>query len=126
MDLLSAFRSSQIIDILTFLPPYVPTTTDALEAAVSKASGERCECKSIEEASWMWAGGPHGRALLERLIPALPSLLSPSGVAYLLFCDVEWLTGFAAAHGLAARAIALHSEHGDHFAILRCEHAGAA
>uniref|UniRef100_A0AC35EZB2 Uncharacterized protein n=1 Tax=Panagrolaimus sp. PS1159 TaxID=55785 RepID=A0AC35EZB2_9BILA len=68
-DLLSPFlvRWKGLIDILIFNPPYVPTENEPLNHL------ERC-----------YAGGPTGRAAVDRLIPSLSTMLSPSGIFYLV------------------------------------------
>lgn len=69
MDLLSAMRPG-CIDMIVFNPPYVPTSEEeCLEGAAAR------------DISAAWAGGPRGRLILDRLLPELPSLLSPTGKA---------------------------------------------
>mmetsp|Transcript_33664 Transcript_33664/g.108735 ORF Transcript_33664/g.108735 Transcript_33664/m.108735 type:complete len:244 (-) Transcript_33664:385-1116(-) len=72
MDLLHALRPG-VIDVLVFNPPYVPTS---LEEAV--------QGQSSADLYAAWAGGPKGRVVLDRLLPTIGALLSPSGVFYLL------------------------------------------
>ncbi len=72
MDLLSAMRPGTV-DVLVFNPPYVPTSEEELAEAVATA-----------DISAAWAGGPRGRLVLDRLIPAVGAALSPSGLFYLL------------------------------------------
>lgn len=72
MDLLCAMRPG-LVDVLVFNPPYVPTSEEELEHALKHA-----------DISAAWAGGPRGRLVLDRLLPELGRLLSPSGRFYLL------------------------------------------
>ena len=62
-------RLRQAIDVLLFNPPYVVTEDNELGS------------NSIEAA---WAGGADGRVVMDRLFPMIDSLLSPSGVFFLV------------------------------------------
>ncbi|KAJ1347443.1 hypothetical protein KIN20_002495 [Parelaphostrongylus tenuis] len=55
------------VDILLFNPPYVPTDE------IAQNDLERC-----------WAGGLHGRGIMDRLLSRVPRLLSNNGVFYLV------------------------------------------
>ncbi|XP_066582196.1 methyltransferase N6AMT1 [Prorops nasuta] len=70
MDLSSCIQSRNIIDIVVFNPPYVVTS-----------SSEVTDVNSIYKA---WAGGKHGREVMERVFKNIPQLLSDSGIFYLL------------------------------------------
>ena len=52
------------IDLLIFNPPYVPTPEEEVERGGIAAA---------------WAGGYRGRTVIDRIIPLVPELLSPSG-----------------------------------------------
>lgn len=71
MDLLQAMlpRIEGKIDLLLFNPPYVVTGPEELRSSGIEAS---------------WAGGKDGREVIDRLLPLIPSILSPNGVFYLL------------------------------------------
>ena len=85
MDLLAAFRPRSV-DLLVFLPPYVPTSAAKLEDALSMARAKTAACSGIAEATWLWAGGPNGTALVERFLEEdLPRILSSEGIAFVLF-----------------------------------------
>ena len=75
MDLASCFeeRMAGSVDVLVFNPPYVVTDTEELQRAVRD--------RDIAAA---WAGGVDGTEVLNRLIPRLPTLLSPKGTFYLV------------------------------------------
>lgn len=94
MDLLAALRPGTV-DLLVFLPPYVPTTAEVLSNATSAAiddSDTVPPARSMVDAPWLWAGGPSGMALVERFVAQdLTRVLAPSGqgVAYLLFSAAQ-------------------------------------
>jgi methylase of polypeptide subunit release factors len=77
MDLLSAIRPGTI-DVLVFNPPYVPTSAE--EALEGQGAADLCAA---------WAGGPRGRVVLDRLLPRIGELLSPTGVFYLVRGSVQ-------------------------------------
>jgi release factor glutamine methyltransferase len=61
------------IDILLFNPPYVPTPDDEVGSTGIEAS---------------WAGGLHGRRVVDRALPQIASLLKKqSGIAYMITVD---------------------------------------
>ncbi|KAI6184472.1 MTS domain-containing protein [Aphelenchoides bicaudatus] len=67
-NLVDALNANNLIDVLIFNPPYVPTNEEAGDNL------EHC-----------YAGGPQGRNAVDRLLPQIPSLLSqPNGVFYLV------------------------------------------
>ncbi|GAB9469726.1 hypothetical protein Gpo141_00006995 [Globisporangium polare] len=70
-DLVSCYeqRLQGKVDVLLFNPPYVPTPSDEVGST------------GIEAA---WAGGLHGREVIDRLLPKLKDLLSPRGVFYMV------------------------------------------
>lgn len=87
-DLASGILDSleQKVDILIFNPPYVPTPDEEVGGTGIEAS---------------WAGGIHGRRVVDRAIPQIPRLLKkPNGVAFIITVDdnkpVELQTMFAA------------------------------
>ncbi len=68
-----ASRIAGHVDLLLFNPPYVVTPSEEVG---------RPGCDAGIEASW--AGGKDGREVIDRLLPCVPHLLSPSGVFYMV------------------------------------------
>ncbi|KAL3658633.1 hypothetical protein V7S43_016269 [Phytophthora oleae] len=70
-DLLQCYepRIQGQVDILLFNPPYVPTPSEEVGSL------------GIEAA---WAGGIHGREVIDRLLPKINTVLSPRGVFYMV------------------------------------------
>jgi release factor glutamine methyltransferase len=70
-DVLETLRNQ--VDMLIFNPPYVPTPDDEVGSTGIEAS---------------WAGGLHGRRVVDRAIPQIPLLLKhPTGVAFIITVD---------------------------------------
>jgi release factor glutamine methyltransferase len=117
MDLLSALRPG-IVDVLVFNPPYVPTSTEELVEAVATA-----------DISAAWAGGPRGRLVLDRLLPALGPALSPSGLFYLLGVAENEPSEIASLlreqAGLESVVIAERRAQNERLFVMRCRRGGA-
>ncbi|KAJ2808467.1 HemK methyltransferase member 2 [Coemansia guatemalensis] len=95
------------IDILVFNPPYVVTPT--------------AEIDSTDEAS-AWAGGKHGREVLDQLLPQIPQLLSPSGRFYLVVIEQnkpDDIIQALSVHGLSGERILSRKAGREHLSILR-------
>lgn len=64
---------AESVDVLVFNPPYVPTPDDEVGGNGIEAS---------------WAGGVHGRRVIDRAIPQIAQLLKkPHGTAYIITVD---------------------------------------
>jgi methylase of polypeptide subunit release factors len=116
MNLLAALRPASV-DLLVFMPPYVPSTEAAFAEAMSSASSVETPVDSLEQAAWVWSGGPGGLAILERLVSRdLDRVLAEGGV---FVCLVPAHDGGrsaaeaikrACSGGFTARVIARHNE----------------
>jgi release factor glutamine methyltransferase len=79
------------IDMLLFNPPYVPTPDEEVVEFHGNHGGTELKVENTEnrvgiEASW--AGGLHGRRVIDRAIPQIAQLLrKPAGVAYMITVD---------------------------------------
>ncbi|KAK3395651.1 methyltransferase domain-containing protein [Sordaria brevicollis] len=86
-DLVTPLRAGSV-DVLVFNPPYVPTPD--LPAPPPTKLQELREKTTFEEDSHLleltYAGGRDGMETTDRLIEALPEVLSQRGVAYILLC----------------------------------------
>lgn len=63
-------RLAGCVDLLLFNPPYVVTPDDEVALGTSIAAA--------------WAGGWKGRRVIDRLLPRLPDLLSPTGHLFMV------------------------------------------
>lgn len=97
--------------------------------AIAKASAS---ADGIERAPWAWAGGPHGRAVVDKLLGSLDTVLSPLGVAYVLFYDEKMFmhafkdAGLASMGWQCARATDPYKADGEVFIVMRIERPGAS
>ena len=125
-DMVAAFRPG-LVDLLLCHPPYVPTTSDALEAATATAAAGGV-CASVEAAAWTWAGGPGGCRLLERLIDALPTVLARDGFALVLWYETSLSeeTFGLVARGLRSHVVGERRVAGEFFCILRIDRSASA
>jgi release factor glutamine methyltransferase len=118
MDLVSALRPG-MVDVMVFHPPYVPTTSALLDEAAEAAAAP---ATSMERAAFVWAGGPSGRAVLDRQLESLPTVLSERGVAYVLFFEEAAFEGLERL-GLHCSCVARHQDKSESFVIMRIERA---
>lgn len=92
-DLCSPLRPGSV-DVLLFNPPYVPTeelprlpTAVENDPAASQAMSRSAKFESDSYfLSLTYAGGADGMETTDRLLEAIPGVLSPRGVAYVLLC----------------------------------------
>ena len=101
-DLAGCVRDGAV-DVLVFNPPYVPTPdlppvpaadgeADAAAAAAENddsASKNKAATTFAEDSALLalsYAGGRDGMEVTERVLAALPAVLSARGVAYVLLC----------------------------------------
>lgn len=92
-DLCSALRPGSV-DVLLFNPPYVPT--EELPGLPTAAQNDPATAQSMSRSakfendsyflSLTYAGGADGMETTNRLLDAIPEVLSPRGVAYVLLC----------------------------------------
>lgn len=95
------------VDVLVFNPPYVPTPPD-------EVGTERIEAA--------WAGGERGREVIDRLLPAIGPLLSPTGSFYLLLeaaNDVDELRERLRALGLGAELVLARRARNERLSVWR-------
>ncbi|KAK5990475.1 eRF1 methyltransferase catalytic subunit MTQ2 [Cladobotryum mycophilum] len=89
-DLAAPWRRHSI-DVLIFNPPYVPTSEmpscpDTFTEEVLPSDNKTSFDDDSYLLSLSYAGGRDGMETTDRLIHALPEILSPRGCAYILLC----------------------------------------
>ncbi|KAH6606493.1 hypothetical protein Trco_005646 [Trichoderma cornu-damae] len=86
-DLAAPLRR-QSVDVLVFNPPYVPTSE--MPSRPGAFADDLPDETSFDDDSYLlslsYAGGRDGMETTDRLIEALPEILSPRGCAYILLC----------------------------------------
>lgn len=108
-DLISGMlpKLSQKIDILLFNPPYVPTTSEEVhQQGISRS----------------WAGGNHGREVIDRFLPLIQEVLAPGGQMFMVTVTENNPKGILAnlAHlGLMGREVLTRSADEERLHILQ-------
>ncbi|PTB46753.1 uncharacterized protein TrAFT101_003804 [Trichoderma asperellum] len=86
-DLAAPLRNHSV-DVLVFNPPYVPTSE--MPSRPETFTEDLPSKTSFDDDSYLlslsYAGGRDGMETTDRLIDALPEILSPRGCAYILLC----------------------------------------
>jgi len=103
------------IDVLLFNPPYVPTEEAVPKPEEIWESSEKC----LEAA---WAGGESGRFWIDKLLPFVPSLLTPHGSFYMVVVDENKpadIVSMAARLGLNFKLIIDRKARNEHLSIIR-------
>jgi release factor glutamine methyltransferase len=75
------------VDVLLFNPPYVPSPPEEVRAreAHTPARGLTPPAQvGGPRLSAAWAGGLHGRVVIDRFLPRVPALLAPGGTLYMV------------------------------------------
>jgi release factor glutamine methyltransferase len=110
-DLADAFKARlrHRVDVLLFNPPYVPCDADEFAGADGLARA--------------WAGGLHGREVLDRFIPDVGELLSPHGCFYLIAIPQnrpdELMRVFERKHGLVGRVVGRRTAANEQLMLIR-------
>ena len=105
-DLCGALRSSSV-DALVFNPPYVPTDDEEVGGAGIEAS---------------WAGGLRGRRVLDRLLPHVARVLSPSGRFYVVCVaenDPASIVSYLRERGLTGETVLRRRARNEALSVLR-------
>lgn len=98
------------IDILLFNPPYVVTPSDEV---------------GNKDISAAWAGGVNGREVIDRLIPNVAKLLSPSGIFYLLINkenNEQEISNMFKKQGLLVTTLLSRRNSCEHLSVLKVTH----
>jgi len=82
-DLAGPLRAN-VVDVLVFNPPYVPTPDLPSLAPVSPAASTFDEHSRL--LALTYAGGNDGMQVTQRALDDLDRILAPAGVAYILLC----------------------------------------
>ncbi|KAJ2843893.1 HemK methyltransferase member 2 [Coemansia erecta] len=95
------------IDVLLFNPPYVVTPTEEIDATTAASA---------------WAGGRHGREVLDILLPNVANMLAPRGRFYLVVIEQnkpEDIIALLKGDGLDGERVISRKAGREHLSILR-------
>lgn len=116
MNLLNGFRPG-LIDVLIFNPPYVVTSDEEIDS--NEAPNDNPFNDKIIQS---WAGGTNGRIIMDRVFDSMDSILSPTGVAYILVIEEnkpKEIIAIMSAKGFFGSIIAERRIRGEHLYIIR-------
>ncbi|XP_046832398.1 methyltransferase N6AMT1 [Vespa crabro] len=108
MDLLNNIRNEQTFDIIVFNPPYVLTES-------KEVTEKRLVFKT-------WAGGNHGREVMERVFPHIPKLLSNIGMFYLVVIkenDPNYILEMLKRFDMVGTVVKERKVRGEHLYVMR-------
>ncbi|GMH39659.1 hypothetical protein BSKO_07557 [Bryopsis sp. KO-2023] len=109
MDLVGGFAQRWFgkVDILLFNPPYVPTPHEEVgRNGIARA----------------WAGGAHGREVIDRLLPLISKLLAPGGDMFMVTVAENRPEGIVKemeGYGLKAEVVLIRTADEERLHILR-------
>lgn len=108
MNLLDCIQTNDTFDIILFNPPYVVTEYE-----------EVVDDKLIFKT---WAGGKHGREVMERIFTRIPEILSDTGLFYLVVIkenDPEYILNVFQNLNMSGKIVRERKVRGEHLYILR-------
>ncbi|CAM9507981.1 unnamed protein product [Ascophyllum nodosum] len=106
-------RLSRQVDLLLFNPPYVTTPPEEVGS------------KDIAAA---WAGGLRGREVIDRFLPMVKDLLSPTGCFYMVAVednDPAQIASVVEGYGVKAEIILRRRAKNEALCVMRMRHEGA-
>lgn len=114
MNLLDCIRIRGQVDIILFNPPYVATEYE-------EVLDERLVFKT-------WAGGKHGRQVMEQVFSTIPEILSDAGLFYLVVIkenDPEYILSAFQKLNMSGSIVRERKVRGEHLYVLRFRKAKA-
>ncbi|XP_014469179.1 PREDICTED: hemK methyltransferase family member 2 [Dinoponera quadriceps] len=108
MNLLDCIRIRGQVDVILFNPPYVATEYE-------EVLDDRLVFKT-------WAGGKHGRQVMEQVFSTIPEILSDAGLFYLVVIkenDPEYILSAFQKLNMSGRIVCERKVRGEHLYVLR-------